>query len=74
MEVQITGCKDCPLFDNTGAEYGTYCHHPNRKTEEHTSSIGTSWFADAPIIDGADNEPITPEWCPLIWEPITIKY
>lgn len=30
MEQMVTGCKDCPLKDSAGGEYGWYCNHPNR--------------------------------------------
>ena len=97
MEINVIGCIDCPLFDETGSEYGTYCHHPNAKTIQRLYSSGRSvdlpfQLADglyrnetdagtysvsvktdnAEIKDDENQNPITPKWCPLNTEPITI--
>lgn len=115
MEVKVTGCIDCPLFDCTGDEYGEYCHHPKRKfsVDVHISN-GDGGIKEIEVLENEydlydqevkrlnrrtreerkleenkkpwkgiaiDNEPIeqdenynpiTPVWCPLHSEPITI--
>ena len=116
MEQIVTGCKDCPLFDCTGSEYGIFCHHPQRpaKILEYNGIAGIWQWPEANIsneekeaitkqyrIDGESHivrvkgesisynpgdfiiteqeieddknyDPITPDWCPLKKEPITI--
>ena len=115
MEHIVTGCKDCPLFDDNGDEYGTYCHHPKRKFSVDVSVSGDEkidgsciksilvseseyeyydnevqrrrllpieeeeklpWMAihinNEPIEDDENYNPITPDWCPLNKESITI--
>ncbi len=79
MEHIVSGCIDCPMLceNNEGEDF---CRHPlvdkwlgvkgdHRRNEQEdkniietdsTSSNGQNWF------------PITPEWCPLNSEPITI--
>jgi len=102
---ETAGCKNCPLYDGTGSEYGIWCHHPKRprlighydngEFHEHnmeedarnviiyeydkssdTSTIqieGESiWVENVPIEDDENNDPITPDWCPLHQQPITI--
>lgn len=64
MEQIVTGCKDCPMFnleydDRFGAS--TSCNHPN-----HESLT----VEDIDLTE--KNIPITPDWCPLNKEPITI--
>lgn len=114
----ITGCIDCPLFDNNGVEYGTYCHHPKRKFDVTFTSLdgdrnfvyteirdeqekinydnevkryntlsweemenerkGKPWtsicISEEPIEDDENRKPITPDWCPLKIEAITISF
>lgn len=115
MERKVTGCIDCPLFDNAGSEYGVYCHHPKRKFTVEVSVSGDEkidgsciksipvseseyeyyeneahrrnilpkkeeeklpWMSidinNEPIEDDKNYNPITPDWCPLNSEPITI--
>lgn len=117
MNVKVTGCKDCPLFNCTGSEYGIYCHHPERpvdvsewsgepadfldielsaeKLEELRIKYrkdGEGWIyittkleryplpekgdlriKECPIYNNEDYNPITPNWCPLNKESITIE-
>jgi hypothetical protein len=115
MEQVVTCCGDCPLFDDNGAEYGTYCHHPKRMFIVERSVSGDVekdgscvkqvevkpeeyeyWDTEAkrlsllpneevekmpwqsiriinePIQNDENYNPITPDWCPLNKEPITI--
>jgi len=115
MEYKVTGCIDCPLFDENGPEYGTYCHHPKRMfiversvsgdIEKDGSSIKDVevkpeeyeyWDKEAkrisllpydeiekmpwqsiaiinePIKNDENSNPITPDWCPISNESITI--
>jgi len=116
MECIVTGCIDCPLFDKTGSEYGTYCHHPKRVFEVEVSVMADEkkdgsriksilvldsekeyyvkelrrqnllsredekkepWMSihiiNEPIEDDEKYNPITPDWCPLKKESITIS-
>lgn len=115
MNCEVTGCVGCPLFDSTGSEYGTYCHHPKRPFSvtvavrgdekidgsciKHIEVLDSEkefyekeakrrsllprrekekepWMSikidNEPILDDDNFNPITPEWCPLNKEPITI--
>jgi len=60
MELMVFGCKDCPLCNiDFGISY--FCNYPNYEEE-------------ALMIDIDENEdPITPEKCPLNTYPIIIK-
>ena len=83
MEKIVTGCSNCPFLQVDG-EYGTCdCIHPVAKQRPN---VITPWVAEndpsgevnyhhspgyrLPFDD--DEEPITPDWCPLNEEPITI--
>lgn len=113
MNIKISGCVDCPLFDSTGSEYGIYCHHPKRpfdievsvsdnnggiknlpvldnekeyyEKEAHRQRLlpireleKETWMAinisNEPIESDENYNPITPNWCPLKSEPLTIDY
>jgi hypothetical protein len=108
----VTGCRDCPLYDETGAEYGRYCHHPQRPLTVEVSDTSNNYASIEPTekeihdyikeyLSGDDNvqellkesrkdkrypnveeptiekdekyTPVTPDWCPLKKEPITIE-
>lgn len=65
MEHIVTGCKDCPMFFyNVDDRYGdeTDCLHPNAIQQILVQNIDLD----------KQNNPITPDWCPLNKEPITI--
>lgn len=52
MDVLITGCIDCPLFDSTGSEYGVYCHHPKRPFDIEVSvSDNNGGIKNLPVLD-----------------------
>jgi hypothetical protein len=60
-EIKVTGCSDCPFFnDGANYEYRAKCQHPANNTDER---IEVHW-----------GKPITPDWCPLKKEPITIIF
>ena len=117
METTVTGCNDCPLFDETGTEYHVYCHHPLRpltvtvsdttdshkdvqptedeirdyigaylRKEDTQDLVGLSLqhgrypnVHEPEILNRIEYNPnyssipITPDWCPLNTEAITIK-
>lgn len=117
MKLEVTGCKDCPMYDKTGSEYRIWCHHPERpiKVERYSGvpayfletdlpkeqverlrksyrKNGERWVYDmsveregtgpqkgdfliseCDIISDEKYEAITPDWCPLKHEPITIE-
>ncbi len=115
MQISISGCIDCPLFDKTGTEYHVYCHHPkrplivtvsdmanNHKQVEPTEKEKQDYISlyltggnnydeleilrnkswkhnrypsvnEPEILNDEEYNPITPDWCPLNSEPITIK-
>jgi len=59
MEHIVKGCINCPFSSYTDRR-GDFCKHPLSE-EDH-------------FIDGDYNfDPITPDWCPLNEEEITIK-
>lgn len=64
MEYKITGCLDCPL-NSKDVEYGDACRHPSVRDENGMDRV---------LPKDANNryETITPDWCPLNKEPITI--
>lgn len=78
----MTGCIDCPMFDDgSNHEYDEICKHPNAPIQFYEpsgeanqdvkrikiESLGEYWSK------GHKYVPITPDWCPLNKEPITIK-
>jgi hypothetical protein len=65
MEHVVTGCKDCPLYQsNHDDRYGreTKCNHPAAPEQPLVENID---------VDAMGN-PITPDFCPLNSEPLTI--
>lgn len=64
MEQIVTGCKDCPLNSND-REYGDACQHP---------SVWKGEVKERALPEDNNNgyETITPFWCPLKKESITI--
>ncbi len=84
MEINVTGCKDCPFYHNgINYEYAHYCKHPNsiQKISCFASVVAEpkielygvqEKFKDKDGYDYTATYPITPEWCPLNTEPITI--
>ena len=71
MNTKVTGCRDCPFYnDGQRYEFAHYCNHPD-------SIQDVGYFKSEPEIkcERIDNEtvPITPEWCPLKKESITIE-
>ena len=108
MVYKVTGCIDCPLFDYTGSEYGTYCHHPQRpfhwgsggkfsglneiynglligekerdrvnaeieQKQKDWDNYKFEWVDELEIEETGQHDPITPDWCPLNKESITIS-
>lgn len=79
MEHSVKGCIDCPMFENYDNFTGSYCHHPGAPFDP---DLECAW------VDKEDNPdygppkgdehwpemylPITPDWCPLLKESITI--
>ena len=75
MEHNVTGCRDCPFYnDGQDYEFAHYCNHPKSPQEVNR-------FYSEPKIEivyekvGEYNKqvPVTPDFCPLKKEPITIK-
>jgi hypothetical protein len=71
MTIKIAGCQDCPLFD----DHFQICNHPvidnwidkpyrhnSNKIEMDSSGQDLSYV----------EFPITPDWCPLNKQPLTI--
>ena len=82
MEHKVTGCSDCPLYhDGQKYEFAHYCGHPN--SPQHVSLFRSEpeikliseqdKFKDKDGYDHYKIIPITPEFCPLNKELITIK-
>lgn len=85
METTVTGCKDCLLFyDGSQYEFNHLCRHPlapdNQESWRSPTEIKLERVTEIRKMDisGDDYEygkiiPITPEWCPLNSESITIS-
>jgi len=82
MTVQVTGCKDCPFYnDGVRYEYAHYCKHPNsiQKVSSFTSEPNIELytvqekFKEQDKYDYWGTYPITPDWCPINNESITIQ-
>ena len=79
METTVTGCKDCLLFyDGHRYEYSHICVHPNAPKDQ------TQFRSESEIkLKGEEKgegirkyteiTPITPSWCPIEKEAITIS-
>jgi hypothetical protein len=68
MESKVTGCPDCPFknYDELRMEYE--CYHPKSCGEHNGWSSRINYTG---LCDGYEKL-ITPEWCPLKKESITI--
>ena len=65
-KVTITGCGNCPFFSLTsGTSYG-HC----KIYEEGGKDRLNKWN----YVNIMDGKPVTPAWCPLKEEGITISY
>ena len=64
MEINVTGCKDCPLNSND-REFGDACQHP-------LIYEGEAKYRLLPVDANNGYETITPDWCPLNSSSITI--
>ncbi len=83
-ETKVHGCIDCPMYDDgANYEYEQICNHPLAPHQYYEP--GEDNPDEIPRIEVTDNGedffsgkykevPITPEWCPLKKEPITIIY
>lgn len=82
MEHIISGCTNCPLFnDGNNFEYNAICHHPAAPHQFYEPGI-TKDQQKIPTIEIEESDkylfqefkrfPTTPNWCPLSKEPITI--
>lgn len=60
MERQVMGCNDCPMFSEQ--EWDGVCGHPY-----FDKNIQYISYDDSDLRKG-----LSPEWCPLKKEPITI--
>ncbi len=72
MEKIVSGCDNCPMYEGN---YPFNCQHPSNhdkrpktRMEWHRTDPNDEWPATGTL------HPITPDWCPLITEPLTIKY
>ena len=62
MEHIVTGCRDCPMFN-----IDEFCEYP----QPAVHNIPIKWNTESD--SGKDWFHITPDWCPLKKQPITIK-
>ncbi len=79
MEQIVTGCEDCPMFDDGRNEYRLICNHPNAPNQYYQPlhpelEVKNIEIEDSGTVEDLDyiESVITPDWCPLIIEPITI--
>lgn len=70
-QIQITGCKDCPFCEFQDMSGGYKC-----QAERALSMTYDEYMRyDKRILDDQKTFiPITPEWCPLKTQSITISY
>lgn len=83
MELIVTGCKDCKLYnDGQRYEFAHFCNHPNSPQEVNTFTAEPKIELTSKVLKSKIGEleyeyseitPTTPDWCPLDSEPITIK-
>ena len=84
-EHAVTGCVDCPMFnDGQKYEYEATCKHPLAPPQFFDRDNQDAKMGDVKRIEiGESGEywtksfyyfPITPDWCPLKKEPITIIF
>jgi hypothetical protein len=75
MEHIITGCTDCPLLE-VDNEYGDHnCNHPLVPTEirqEYGRDVVRR--IEIELEEFCCGDPITPNWCPLKKESLTLKF
>ena len=63
MNKEVTGCLDCPLSNMPDM-------HPGYRCVLKLKNKNGKWLY---IEEAEDGMPITPNWCPLKKEPITIS-
>ena len=67
MEYPISGCDSCPMYymawQNNPIRLVSKCKYPNANIENIKTELGEGGFV----------MPITPEFCPLINEPISFS-
>lgn len=63
MEHTVTGCNDCPLFENYEGSY--ICVHPSSTKE-------TTYIPRKTEDEGGGMFSLAPDWCPLKKESLTI--
>ncbi len=78
MKHQVTGCKDCPLFNNgSDYEYRAICLHPLAPRQFYEKEFKDEEVflieVDEDYSRKPTNIPVTPTWCPLKQEEITIE-
>ncbi len=62
MNQVVTGCWGCPFHGNAGDDF---CYHPKVKREQivnHYDEVKKHYVL------------ITPDWCPLKSEPLTLTF
>jgi len=73
MNVKVTGCEGCPMLNREWEDVSGYkytCNHPNAPSEDiETDSSGSGEEVDLSYVEWL----VTPDWCPLNKEPITIE-
>lgn len=64
MELTVTGCIDCPLVQCSDLNWA--CCHPKL-------ALSNIDYKDKILKENDNINPITPDWCPLKEEELTIK-
>lgn len=73
MEQVVKGCYDCPMM-RSDYWLGRHCKHPNGENIETKYHIEWDGHDDDGFPRGRGHfYPVTPEWCPLKTDSITIK-
>lgn len=79
MELIVKGCSDCPMFNNgANFEYEAICQHPAAPNQFYEPLYPKKEVFRIEIESSGEDLsyiewPVTPDWCPIVKEPITIS-
>mgnify|MGYP001612202556 CR=1 FL=1 len=74
MEIKISGCKDCIFCSENDAGSGSTCRLAMDILYKLDRQYTNKEYADTQINVDKKYNPITPEWCPLKNENVTVSY
>lgn len=77
-DAKVSGCSDCPMFDDGHRyEYELICNHPSAPNQFSDPVYPEREVFRIEMDDSGDGPTyiewvVTPDWCPLKKEPLTI--